>query len=146
MKNLEVFVPGVPVAQPRMKGAIIAGKIRMYTPNTANKWKDSVRRVVESALQTDPRLDMLTQLQLELSFHLPRAKSHYGTGRNAELLKNSAPDYHTQKPDADNLAKAVMDSLNGVLYPDDSAVVSLVVEKVWCARGEEGCQVTAIML
>lgn len=35
----------------------------------------------------------------------------------------------TKKPDADNIAKAVLDSLNGMAYMDDSAVITLIVEK-----------------
>lgn len=36
---------------------------------------------------------------------------------------------HCKKPDADNVAKAILDSLNGVAYRDDSAVSSLIVGK-----------------
>ncbi len=39
----------------------------------------------------------------------------------------SEPD--TFKPDADNVAKLVMDALNGTAYPDDSQVISLCVRK-----------------
>lgn len=35
------------------------------------------------------------------------------------------------KPDVDNYAKGVMDGLNGVLWEDDSQVVSLGVVKLW---------------
>lgn len=35
----------------------------------------------------------------------------------------------TKRPDTDNIAKAVLDSLNGIAYKDDSAIVSLQVEK-----------------
>ncbi len=35
----------------------------------------------------------------------------------------------TKRPDTDNIAKAILDSLNGLAYKDDSAVVSLKVEK-----------------
>lgn len=35
----------------------------------------------------------------------------------------------TFKPDADNIAKAVLDALNGVAYADDSQVVELTVRK-----------------
>lgn len=34
-----------------------------------------------------------------------------------------------RKPDADNVAKIILDALNGVAYKDDSAVVALNVEK-----------------
>lgn len=36
---------------------------------------------------------------------------------------------HCKKPDADNVAKAILDALNGVAYRDDSAVSSLIVGK-----------------
>ena len=36
---------------------------------------------------------------------------------------------YTKKPDADNLAKAILDALNGVAYPDDAQIVTLTVRK-----------------
>ena len=35
----------------------------------------------------------------------------------------------TKKPDLDNIAKIIMDGLNGIAYTDDSQVVSMVVNK-----------------
>lgn len=37
----------------------------------------------------------------------------------------------TKKPDADNIAKAVLDGLNGVAFVDDSQVVALMVKKTY---------------
>lgn len=36
-----------------------------------------------------------------------------------------------KKPDLDNVAKIVLDSLNGLAYKDDAAVVELVAEKYY---------------
>lgn len=36
----------------------------------------------------------------------------------------------TEKPDADNIAKAVLDGLNGVAFEDDAQVIDLEVRKV----------------
>ena len=49
--------------------------------------------------------------------------------------------WHTSKPDVDNLAKAVLDALNGILYEDDSQVVMLAVTKQY-AKEEPGTMVT----
>lgn len=38
---------------------------------------------------------------------------------------------HTQRPDADNLYKAVADALNGTAYEDDEQVAHAEVWKVW---------------
>ena len=41
---------------------------------------------------------------------------------------------HTSKPDADNVAKAVLDALNGTAYDDDSHVTELHITKVYAER------------
>lgn len=37
----------------------------------------------------------------------------------------------TKKPDADNIAKSVMDALNGVAYADDKQIVDLGIKKYY---------------
>lgn len=43
--------------------------------------------------------------------------------------KKNARNPFTAKPDVDNIAKAVLDGLNGVAYQDDSQVITLEVVK-----------------
>jgi Holliday junction resolvase RusA-like endonuclease len=42
----------------------------------------------------------------------------------------------TKKPDADNVLKLVMDSLNGAAYRDDAQIVHAWVVKRWCNTNE----------
>jgi Holliday junction resolvase RusA-like endonuclease len=58
-------------------------------------------------------------------FYLPRPAGHFGTGRNAGKLKDSAPVWPAVKPDGDKLLRAVFDSLTtaGVWKDDSLAVV-----------------------
>lgn len=51
--------------------------------------------------------------------------------------KKIASEPDTVKPDVDNIAKTVLDALNGVAYADDSQVVRLVVNKFPRERREE---------
>lgn len=44
-------------------------------------------------------------------------------------LRRSDPDTH--KPDVDNVAKSVLDALNGTAYHDDRQVTRLLVDKAW---------------
>lgn len=44
----------------------------------------------------------------------------------------------TKKPDADNIAKAICDALNGVAYKDDKQIVELKVEKYYAPSGKDG--------
>ena len=47
--------------------------------------------------------------------------------KNAPKKANGTPD--TIKPDADNIAKSVLDALNGIAWDDDAQVVELTVIK-----------------
>ena len=51
--------------------------------------------------------------------------------------KSNKMDFPTLKPDADNIAKAVCDALNGIAYKDDKQITCLTVGKVWAEDGIE---------
>ena len=121
------FVPGEPVAQPRVKARAFGRQARVYTPDTADKWKSEVKSM------TRVKMDV-TQgpYDLGLMFRMLRPKAHYRTGRNAQKLRDAAPVLHTKKPDVDNLAKAVIDAMvDSGRVDDDSFLVYLAVSKVW---------------
>jgi Holliday junction resolvase RusA-like endonuclease len=55
--------------------------------------------------------------------------------RPASLPKAGKP--HTVKPDVDNIAKIVLDSMNGIVFEDDKLVTSLKITKRYAEIGEE---------
>lgn len=61
---------------------------------------------------------------LRIIAYMPIPKS----GQNSK--KNSG-DYHTVKPDFDNISKIVSDALNGIAYADDKAVAHGEVIKLY---------------
>lgn len=72
---------------------------------------------------------LLGPLRLELDFVRPRPQSHFGSGKNARRLKESAPEWPTGKPDTVKLARAVEDALTGVVWRDDSQIVEHILRK-----------------
>lgn len=77
-------------------------------------------------------------IAISIMFRLPRPKDHFigrkpGPGR---LRQNSPGRLHHTRVDVDNLAKFVLDSLNGVLYRDDRQVVWLQASKVLDTEGD----------
>lgn len=68
---------------------------------------------------------------LEVTFFFTRPKSHFGTGRNANVLKDSAPLWHAQAPDLDKLQRSVLDALTNVLWADDRQVADVRARKFW---------------
>ena len=65
-------------------------------------------------------------LKMELTFLFKPPKSY---SKKKLLAVTKGELRYTKLPDADNLAKTVMDGLNRVLYKDDSQIVELVVKK-----------------
>ncbi len=48
-----------------------------------------------------------------------------------KLPKKTKLIYPTKKPDLDNIAKIILDGLNGVAYKDDTQVIKLSISKKW---------------
>ena len=71
------------------------------------------------------RPPLVVPVSVWADFYLPRPAGHFGTGRNAGVLKASAPEWPAVKPDLDKLLRAVFDSLTtaGVWKDDSLAVV-----------------------
>ena len=105
----------------------------MYDPRTAHEWRETVAIVVGSAVSKP----IEGPVELSLAFFFPRPKSHYGTGKNSELVKPSAPVHHAQKPDIDNVIKSTLDAMNGILYQDDKQVIRLQAEKRWAHHPDQ---------
>tara|TARA_B100000963_G_scaffold106714_2_gene92679 strand:+ start:4145 stop:4384 length:240 start_codon:yes stop_codon:yes gene_type:complete len=62
-----------------------------------------------------------------------RPKSHL---TKKGTLRKGVNERHITTPDTDNLAKFVMDSLNGTYYKDDAQIVTLVVQKMYSVPGQ----------
>ncbi len=72
-------------------------------------------------------------ISVKLTFSLPRPRGHYGTGRNAAVLKPSAPTWPTSKPDLDKLVRAVLDACSALVWRDDAQVVGVQTEKLYAS-------------
>jgi Holliday junction resolvase RusA-like endonuclease len=141
---IQFFIPGTPKGQPRPKAFSRGGHAGVYDPGSANEWKQNVR---DAAKKVNAKVAHQTPVRVHMEFQIARPKGHYGTGKKSGTLKSLAPIWHTGKPDADNLAKAVMDALNDCgFWPDDSIVCDLQVLKRYTDTRESGCliQVSAI--
>ena len=98
-----------------------------YTPKATRDYEMAIREAFENAPGRPPEpfsgpiaVSIMTYRQLPKS--TPKSVS-------------SEPDTH--KPDIDNVAKIVLDALNGVAWEDDAQVVSLTASKLDRTRSPE---------
>jgi len=128
------FVQGHPVPQGSKRHV---GGGRMVEQANIKPWRLSIAWEA-SQLFSEP---LEGPVVLDLLFSLKRPKGHYGTGRNAGVLKPRCVDLRpVTRPDVDKLCRAVGDALTGVAYRDDSQVVDLIARKVY-AEGHEGVRI-----
>ena len=143
---LVVDVPGVPMAEPRPRAVLFGEEPRIYRGKSADVWKHQVRAAFKLALIKTGARGLIPPgrpIFVQVIARMPRPKAHWVAGRRGGRLKDSAPYWHTSKPDRDNLEKAVLDSLGKfdklprLLWCDDSQAVAGPTVKRYTEPGEE---------
>jgi len=132
---IRFFVAG----RPKTKGSFTpvvnkkTGKAFLLRGQQSKDWES---RVAYHAQQAHSGELIDGPVDLELTFYLSRPKCHYGSGRNACVLKLSAPRYPDKRPDTGKLSRAVEDSLTGTIYHDDGQVVDESIRKRYAELGQ----------
>lgn len=128
MAAIAFTVIGDPVPQPRPRVTTRGGHGHAYTPaaHPIHSYRQAVA-VAAKAAGCEPHGEPVSVI---IDFVFARPKSHL---RSSGEPKPSAPTL--PRPDVDNTAKAVLDSLNGIAWADDSQVSRLVVEKSYGKGG-----------
>jgi Holliday junction resolvase RusA-like endonuclease len=97
-----------------------------YDPSAEDK-----RKLCLLSTQYAPNKPFDCALMVNYVFGFKRPKSHYRTGKFKNILKDSAPLHHIQKPDKSNLEKLVEDAFNGLFWKDDSCICLGKSMKIW---------------
>lgn len=120
-----VFVPGVPAPQgsKRFLGRSSRGRVKMAESSArVAPWRAAIADKVEQAMggvEPSPHA-----IALSVRFIFPRPKGHYGSGRNAGVVKPNAPRLPSgQRDDLDKLLRAVLDAMTSIAFADDGQVV-----------------------
>lgn len=82
--------------------------------------------------------DESVPLAVVVTFFRPRGKGHYGSGRNEDVLKDSAPAFPISPPDATKLWRGFEDALTGHVWHDDSRVAGQCISEEFVDRWVEG--------
>lgn len=135
-RTWRIVIPGTPKAKGRPRFTVRGGFARTYTPAETLTHENFIRSCALDVFQGVEPID--GPIALSAVFYLARPKSHFGSGRNAGVLKDSAPAYPTGKPDTDNVLKAVMDGLTlAKVWTDDARVVRCQAEKSYGSERTE---------
>lgn len=131
-------VLGDPKPQPRPRAFARGKHARVYDPATAEGWKSAVALAAREHLPPEP---LQGPVRLDAIFRFRRPKKHYIANKPERGLRVDAPQYHTGLYDADNLIKAVMDTLTTIgMWADDGQVCECAITKIYSEQpGAEIC-------
>jgi Holliday junction resolvase RusA-like endonuclease len=92
-------------------------------------WRNDVAKAALDEMSERPLF--VGPVSVAARFTFPRPKSHFGSGRNAAVLKASAPTWVTKAPDLDKLMRALGDALTGIVVRDDAQIAQQTLSKCY---------------
>lgn len=120
--KIEIHLP--PMASPRPRFSKRGNFVQTYMPSAYTEYKRAIRAFT-------PKLLLEEALKVDVIFVMPIPQSL--SKKKRESLDG---EYHTKKPDIDNLLKTVLDACNGIVWIDDNVVCNIHARKVY---GLEPC-------
>ncbi len=128
MNFWRIEIQGEPVAKQRARVVRNrhTGRMMAYTPKKTASWE---RRAAIEAKRNLPRWPATRRpVKITIVARMPIPGSWPAWKREAAAQGQIEP---TGKPDIDNIVKAVKDAMNGIVWDDDSQVVSIKAEKTY---------------
>ena len=125
--NFTVDGAAVPKQRPRISGR------RAYTPKRTKDYEEQVLEAFRSSYQGFyPAFGKDTPVRVGISIYqaIPKSwsKKKRAQAEQGEIVPLS------RNGDIDNIAKSILDALNGFAYEDDCQVTTLIVTKQYGAR------------
>jgi Holliday junction resolvase RusA-like endonuclease len=116
-------VDGPPVGKGRPRVSTIAGRPRLYTPAKTQAWEVKVAQACKDSMSIANPSEYPWSVRIVMCVGIPVSWPKWR--KQAALGGLEVPG----RPDLDNVAKAVLDACNGIVYFDDSQVTRLCIEK-----------------
>lgn len=126
MKEIEFEVPGV-MGKMRARTVRRGSFTTSYTPKQDVNYENLVKTLYlnkSNGLMWNDKEPI--EVHIVAYFDIPRS---YSKKKSKEAIEHQM--FPCKKPDADNIAKIILDGLNGVAYHDDAQIVLLTVLKVF---------------
>lgn len=136
---ITIKVYGMPAPQGSKRH--VGHGIMVESSKAVGPWREAIRHETQ---QHDGGFGRGVPVSVDIQFYLPRPKGHFGTGRNADRLKPSAPSRPAGPPDIDKLERAVLDGIvaGGALH-DDGQVAHVEKDKWYATENfPPGCVIT----
>lgn len=123
-ENINFIVYGEPQGKGRPRFSRRGAFVSTYTPEKTATYENLVKMSFLQKYQEPALIDEPVIVGIKAYFGIPKSVS---TKKREKMMQGKIVP--TKKPDMDNIAKIILDSLNGLAYLDDKQVVLLTVWK-----------------
>jgi len=105
-----------------------------YLDASVIKYRKAIRNmaILQMRKQKAEKIEGAVNMNIIYAFRRPQSLSK--KERNEIDGGKTVPK--TTKPDIDNLTKAILDALNGIVWKDDAQVTQINIQKVWSAKDQ----------
>lgn len=125
--EVKFTIPGQPIGKGRPKFSTVCGHVNAYTPKKTANYETLVKYAYQSqcgGISFGQKVPL--DARIVAYFKIPSSTSK----RKAKLMREHILRPVT-KPDNDNVAKVVLDAINGIAYYDDAQIVDMQVRKFY---------------
>lgn len=131
-------IPGEPKGKGRPRATTVSGRVRTYTPEATANYENLVKvSFLQAHGKAEPYAkDVPLVAKISAFFPIPQSAS-----KKKQAAMEAGEISPTKKPDTDNIAKIVLDALNGLAYYDDAQIVVLSLQKTYSTKPRVDVQI-----
>lgn len=121
---IKIVLAGEPIGKGRPRMAKTTGHV--YTPPRTASYENRLAWAAQAEMKGRKLMDGPLDVSIRAYLGIPASMT-----KVKRALAQAGYAWPTKKPDIDNFCKSALDSLNKVVFLDDSQVVRCLVEKHW---------------
>jgi len=129
MSQIHFKVEGDPRGKGRPRFGRFGKFTRVYTDKQTQDYENLIKSLAAEAMGSTDPLETPVCVFLYIRHAVPQS---YSKKRTEACL--SGLERPTKKPDWDNVSKSICDSMNGIVYKDDTQIVDAHVTKVYASE------------
>lgn len=105
-----------------------------YLDASVIKYRKAIRNMAIAQMrnQKAEKIEGAVNMNIIYAFRRPQSLSK----KERNEIDNGKIVPKTTKPDIDNLTKAILDALNGIVWKDDAQVTQIKIQKVWSSKDQ----------
>lgn len=124
---LVIKLEGMAIAKQSFRA--VKGRAIGYKDKKVTAYESYVKSIAKTYMADEEPMIGPVLVSITAFFEIKKSYSK----RKIDDIK-SGRCFPTKKPDCDNIAKSILDSLNGIVFKDDSQVIDLIVKKRYSSR------------